>query len=168
MYQRWAVAGTIMAIVVLTLLTGPIGGYTVPNDSPSSLSEPSTATVSVVSAPETVTITQSRYNTGEYYLENPTVVVDVESVTGTPILNYKVTIAELGTAKTAVHAVDELGQGHHRLSLVDASSPGQAQITAINGSDIEQQQYTGRMTLVLRSSTTERVIYDKPVTIQVQ
>ncbi len=167
MHHRWLIAGTVAIILGCTLATGPIGLYTIPTASDAGALGHGNATVTAVSVPETVTLKESRYHTGEYHLQVPPVVVAVETVAGSPILTYTVEIEELGTTKATIHSLGQFGEGTHRLSFADASSSGEAQITAIAQNKINQAQYEGRITVVLRGNGTKRVIADTPVTVKI-
>jgi hypothetical protein len=118
-----------------------------------------TASVSVVSAPEQVTLEPGRQGGDVYYLRVPDTEIEVSQLRGNPLVSYSIDIDGLGYSRSSVSALGTVGEGTARLSLSD---------DALDGNRLEQDEYDGRVRLVLRGNGEEQVLYDQPITIEVR
>ena len=158
--SRVAVYATVAFILGTAVASGPLvsavsvpeGGLTGP--------EPGTgdATVTVVSGPSDAAIERGEFDTGAYYLDPPTLAVDLEAVSGQPVLTYSVSVDGLQTS-SAVYFVTGEDSGRMELTVDEE---------AFDPDEITESEYTGEVRLVLRGSNTEQTIYREPITVQVR
>lgn len=118
-----------------------------------------TATVSVVSAPDSATIEPGRQGGNVYYLRVPDAEINVTELDGNSVLTYRISIDQLGKTRSSVHAVGELGEGRSRLSIDQI---------ALDGSTVQRQQYEATVSIVLRPSGEEQVLYSETIQIEVE
>ena len=159
MHPSRVVAGTVAVILVLTIATGPLGLYDVPESRATDSLGEGNASITVVSAPETIPLEKGRYGNDEYHLRVPDAVITIDNLTGNPILNYNLDIPAMDTSKSSVHFLGQAGEGRYRLSFADS---------AMAASEVDQGSYRARLEIVVRSNGTERVVYDQPATVEVQ
>ncbi len=159
MHPSRVVTGTVAVILILTVATGPLGLYDVPETQATDALGEGNATITVVSTPETIPLEYGRYGNDEYHLRVPAAVVDVENLSGNPILNYNLDIEAMGKSKSSVHFLGELGEGRQHITFADS---------AMAESAVENQSYEAHIELVLRTNGTERVVYEGPATIEVE
>ena len=155
---RTVVALTVGLIVLVTAASGtplfslPEGGFGA--DSPGQ----GTATVTVVSVPDRVTVEAGRQGGNVYYLRVPDAEVDVVDLRGNPILDYSVDIQALGFKRSSVHLLGSAGEGRLSVSLSETTlDPGQ----------FEREAYDARIELVVRGSEGGRTIYAGNATVEV-
>jgi len=118
-----------------------------------------TASVSVVSAPERATLDPGRQGGNVHYLRVPDTEIEVSQVRGNPLVSYSIDINELGYSRSSVTGLGTVGTGAVRLSIAR---------DALDGARLEQEEYDGRLRLVLRGNGQERVLYNQPITVEVQ
>jgi hypothetical protein len=118
-----------------------------------------TASVSVVSTPEQATLEPGRQGGDVYYLRVPDTEIEVSQLRGNPLVSYSIDIDELGYSRSSVTSLGTVGEGGARLSLSE---------DALDGTRLERQEYEGQLRLVLRGNDEEQVLYDQPITIEVQ
>jgi len=151
------VAGAVCVICGVTLLSGPaIGLVDLTQSRTAGLGE-GNATVAAVDAPDTARFDRA-LESESYYLEVPDVRVRLASVTGQPSLSYKLRINEMGYTRSTTFFLTESDVGWVTLSLERDSLPGDR---------VTNSSYRGALSVVLRYNSTERVVYDQPVTVEV-
>jgi hypothetical protein len=156
---RAVVLAAVGAIVLVTAASGtPL--WTVPEKGAGQapLGE-GTASVSVVSAPEQATLEPGRQGGNVYYLRVPDTEVEVSQLRGNPLVSYSIDIDGLGYSRSSVTGLGTVGDGTARLSLSEDT---------LDGNRLEQTEYDGRLRLVLRGDGGEQVLYDEPITVEVQ
>lgn len=154
--QRWSVTVAAGLILALTLATGPVGLLDVSTaDDP--VPGTGSAAVTAVSVPEEVTITAGGPGTDQFYLQVPAAIVEVTSLRGNPILEYRLHIDELGYVRTSVHFLAEDGEGTQRVVLERDSFPPDR---------IDRERYDGRLRMLVRGDE-EAVVVDRNVTVRV-
>ncbi|WP_340100243.1 hypothetical protein [Salinibaculum salinum] len=116
------------------------------------------ASVSVVSMPDTATLDPGRQGGDVYYLRVPDATVDVSQLRGNPILTYSIDIDGLGYSTSSVNALANTGEGQTSLSISDV---------ALEEDRLTQDRYEGELRLVLRGDGEETVVYSEPITIEV-
>jgi hypothetical protein len=158
MHPSRVVAGTVAAILLLTVATGPLGLYDVPETQATDSLGEGNASITVVSVPERIPLEQGRYGNDEYHLRVPSAVVDVDNLTGNPILNYNLDIPAMGKSKSSVHFLGEAGEGRYHASFADSQ---------MAAGEVTQKSYEARVELVIRTNGTSRVIHTQPATIEV-
>jgi hypothetical protein len=156
---RAAVAGVVCVVVLVTGATAtPLWDVPEPNSDRSPLGQ-GTASVSVVSTPEELTIEPGRQGGGTYYLRVPDATVDVTEREGNPLLTYKIDVEGLGVARSSVHGVADLGTGEKRLSIDRLS---------LYEDELDSDSYVAEVSLVLRGNGQERILYSEEISIEVQ
>jgi len=156
---RVAVYATAASIVLLTLATGLPGPIDVPDPS-EDVADPGTgnATVTVVSTPETATLSSGQHGATPYSLDVPAATVEVSDLRGNPVVEYSLGIEKLGYQRSSVHFLGQSGEGIKQLTLTRES---------FEPDRIDQQRYEGRLRIVLRGDD-ETVLVDEPITVEVR
>lgn len=157
---RVVVRATVLIIVAVTLLSGPLVGVVDLTTEPDreGLGR-GTASISVVSVPtEDLRFERARYGTGTYTLRVPPAEIYVESVSGNPVLTYKLRLPEMGYVRTSIHALGPEQSGT-RLSVELARHE-------VDPAKIERDSYRGELLLTLRGARTQ-VIHRQNVTVAV-
>lgn len=155
---RAAVVTTAAVVVLVTaasgtpLLSVPAGGLGA--DSPGE----GTATVTVVSAPDRVTIEPGRQGGGVYYLRIPDARIEVDNLQGNPLLSYSVDIPALGYKRSAVHLLGNAGEGQLAVSIADDT---------LEGEEVDRDTYRAEVELILRGDRGERTLYAGNATVEV-
>jgi len=155
---RGVTYATVAVVVAVTVATGPVGLLAVPEPGTDGALGTGNATVSVVSAPEDVRIEGGEYGTDTLNLRVSEAVLDVDSVSGNPLLTYAIDIDELGYSRSSVHVLGPAQEGRIRVGIDRAT---------FEASEITADRYEGRLRLVLRGNET-RTIYSEPVTVAVR
>jgi hypothetical protein len=155
---RTVVLAAVSLILLVTAATGtPL--WTVPemgaNQAPLGQG---TASVSVVSMPDTATLDPGRQGGDVYYLRVPDATVEISQLRGNPILTYSIDIDGLGYSTSSVNALATTGEGQASLSISDV---------ALEGDRLTQDRYEGELRLVLRGDGDEQVVYSEPITVEV-
>ncbi|WP_136717883.1 hypothetical protein [Halorientalis salina] len=152
------VAGAI--IVLGTLVAAPGLGVVDIERSQQSTPDVGTGNVTVANAslPSTARFQQGSYGSGTYYLEVPETEVEFESVTGRPVLNYKLNVPALSYSRQSVYFV-ESGTERRTLTVERDTFPPET---------FSQTEYTGELVLTLRANGTERVLANRTVTVEVR
>lgn len=116
------------------------------------------ATVEVLTAPETATLEPGRQGGGVYYLRVPDAKVEVTNLRGNPVLTYTIDIDELGYSRSSVTGLASVGEGTVSFTI---------QQDSMYGREFDKQRYEGELRLVLRGDGTEQVVYEKPIVVEV-
>jgi hypothetical protein len=154
---------TVLAALGVTLLVTAASGtplWTVPaQGSEQAPLGSGSASVSVVSAPGNATLDSGRQGGDVYYLNVPNSEVQISQLRGNPLLTYSIAIDELGYSRSSVTGLAPVDEGRASLSLSqDTLSAGR----------LEQDQYDATLRIVLRGDGEEQVLYDQPVTVEVE
>jgi len=156
---RAAVLATVAVIALTTLVSGPLVGavdLTTERYDATGLGQ-GNATVSAVEAPETARL-DSGVGAAEFYLKVPDATVTFESITGKPTVSYKISIDELGYSRGTTHFFAESDVGLATLSIAQDS---------FARSEITAESYDGQLSITLRGNGTKQVLYDEPITVEV-
>ena len=156
---RTVVVGAVGVILLVTAASGtPL--WTVPAQGSGQAPLGSgSASVSLVSAPETATLDPGRQGGDLYYLNVPDATVEIAQLRGNPTLTYSLAIDRLGYSRSSVTGLATVGEGEASLSL--------AQDTLREGR-LTRDQYEGRLRLVLRGDGGEQVLSNRTVTVEVE
>jgi len=158
---EYVVAGAVAVIVLATLVSGPLVGavdFTGESDGSFSPGE-GNATVSVLETPARAEIRKSSYGAGTYRLDVPDSVVDLQSVSGTPVLVYKLRIPEIGHTRGTTHFLDSSQSGRTNVTIERGS---------IDPDEIDESRYDGELVLLLRATGGERTLFRGNVTVEVE
>ena len=158
-YGRATVLAAIGVILLVTAASGtPL--WTVPAQGSGQAPLGSgSASVSVVSAPENATLDPGRQGGDVYYLNVPDSEVQISQLRGNPLLTYTIDIDGLGYSRSSVTGLAPVGEGAASLSLSQDT---------LNAGRLEQDQYDATLRIVLRGDGEEQVLYDQPVTVEVE
>lgn len=152
-----AVAVTV--IVGVTLVSGPAVGVvdlTQPRLDAAGLGQ-GNATVGSVEAPATARFDRG-FQTESYSLEVPDARLRVETVTGHPVVSYRLAIPALGYSRTTTYVLGPADTGWVTLSFARDTLPADA-VTA--------SSYAGTLSIVLRHGDAERLLSERAVTVAV-
>ncbi|MFC7166939.1 hypothetical protein [Halospeciosus flavus] len=159
--SRGAVIVTVSVIVLVTLASGPVISSInlTTNQSDTASFDDGNITVTDVTIPnDSYTFHQGNYGSAAYYLETPDTTLTLKSVTGSPRLVYKLRIP----AKSYVVA---------KTTFIRNNATGQFSLTGpsdtFKPSTINQSEYRGKVTILVRSGMESRVLATKNVTIEV-
>lgn len=159
--QRLLPLLSVIFIVGVLVLSGPlvIGGNTgIPIGSSNNVGDGS-ANVSLAESPsKTVWIKESDFGSNQFIIDAPDATVQVSAVSGSPLLNYKIQITELGYAKTSIRFLEPSTEGRLRLTIPPES---------IDSQRVKRDRYKGELFIILRASG-EEIIYHENVTVHVE
>lgn len=117
------------------------------------------ANVTLINTPySTVLLEKGRFGSEEYTLRVPDATVNVDSVSGDPLLTYKIQMTELGYAKSSIHFLNPSSEGQLTLSIPP---------TSIDSERIQNDTYTAELSIVLRASG-KQTLYQENVTVHVE
>jgi hypothetical protein len=151
--------GVVTVLLVVALASGPlVGAVDLTHELPSNYGE-GALTVGAVSAPETATIDRGSYGEQSYQLEVPDATIEVESISGRPIVAYSLTIRDLGYTRTTTHFLSERSTGNRTLSM---------ESDTFDPSKIDRSQYAGELEIVVRGTDGEQTVYRGNVTVSVE
>lgn len=153
-------------ILVVTLLSGPFGVVDLTTGGPACSEDvfPGTgnASVEVVDAPETATLTKSRFGAEVYRLELPDASLNVSDVTGRPTVSYRLRLPALRTAVGATKILSGCTTGGITVAM---------DRTTFEPDRIDADSYEGRLFVVYRGSENgtkvEQELLDRNVTVEV-
>lgn len=155
-----AVYVTVALIAGIALVSGPLVGAVDFTHEREKTFAPGTgsADVTVLSTPERVRLDRGSFGSGAYYLQVPAAEVRVRTVTGQPMLAYKVRIPDLGYTRSTVHFLDGDTEGRMTVSLeTDSLAP----------EEIDRESYSGEIVVLVRADDGDEVLYRGPVTVEV-
>lgn len=161
--RQMTVATSVAVIVLVTLASGPLVGavdFTTEVDrGPSGDTGEGSADVTVLSLPDSATISEGRYGSQKSYLRVPDATVDLQNVTGEPLVQYELDIPEMGysTATTAFLSPGMSGQQTLEITRV-AFEPG----------EITRSQYNATLSIALRANGNKTVIQSRAIVIEVE
>jgi hypothetical protein len=157
--SRALAAVSVSVILGVTLLSGPLVGVidlTQPRVDTVGLGQGS-ATVDDVEAPSTARLERG-FQSDSYYLEVPDARIHVASITGRPTVSYKLALPAMNYSRGTTHFLSADDTGWVAVSI-EQDTFRDDQVTA--------SSYAGNLSLVLRYNDTERVLYDRPVAVEV-
>lgn len=156
------VAVTVAIILLTTLLSGPAISavdLTASGSFDGSDLGDGRVTVGEVTVPESAAIERGEFGSGAYYLRVPSATVDLEEVRGRPILSYQVSVDGLGFTRSSVHVLSPSDEGIYELTIDEAT---------FGESEIENESYTGELSITARYDDTEEDVASRNVTIEVE
>jgi len=157
--SRGLSAVAVTVILGVTLVSGPAVGLvdlTQPRFDPGNIGQ-GNATVSEVRTPATVQLKQG-LETESYYLETPDATIRVTAIQGRPTVAYKLAIPSMGYSRGTTHFLGPDDTGWVSLSLARDTLPGDR---------VSASSYEGTLSVTLRYNGTERVLSERPVTVEV-
>lgn len=147
-------------VTLAALATGPqLGLLSIPPGDFGGQADPGTgsAVLTVVSAPDTATLSADQY--GEvHYLRVPETSVSASGVTGAPLLTMSVSIGALGFQRSSVYEVADRGPTTRNYAV---------ERVAIESDRIEREVYQGTLRIALQDDRGRTVLYEEPIPVQV-
>lgn len=161
---RAVASATVLCILVVTILSGPLVGAVDLTPEAQSTPEPPIGSgaldVSVQSVPtEGVTLEKGQYGSQSFYLHVPDAQVQVESVSGQPMIVYKIRIPELGYSSGTTAFLSESNVGNHTLHI---------QRKALAPDRVKQESYDAELIILVRAGGEEAELVRQPVTVEVK
>lgn len=153
--------GSVVFVVVATaFVSGPLVGVELASDDRWANFSPGEgeATVGNATLPDSATIERGDFGSNTYYLRVPSATVEVLSVTGQPMLNYRVQIDGLGYQRGSVHFLSERNVGTYELGMDSEDFEAES---------ITESEYEGTLTVTLRYGDTEETLAERTVPIEV-
>jgi len=157
--SRVFVYGAVALVVGVTVLSGPAIGLvdlTSPRFDTAGLGQGS-ATVDRVDAPDSATIDRG-FQSKSYRLEVPEARARVTGVEGKPVLVYRIHVPGLGFTRASNYFLDGDSEGWTTLSL--DGSP-------IEPEAVSTDRYTATLSVVLRTTDGESVVYNESIPVEV-
>lgn len=146
-------------VAILAVASGPLVGSVDVTQQRPPVGVGETA-VAVESVPTTeLTLERGRFGSGRYHLDAPPAIVDVDSVTGTPVIRYTIDIPDLWI--TATSRYELAGRAGTRLEL-------RPEPIGISPQRIERDRYEGIVAIWVREGDRERHVALQRVTIEVR
>lgn len=158
--ERLTVTVVVVAVIAVSLLSGPLAAGIDLSQAPDQRPTAGTgsATVEVVSVPETVRLEKGSFNAdAPYTLLVPDATVELSNISGGPLLVYKLRMPALGYTRGTTHFLDASMDGRQSVTL-DRTTVDK---------DLTRDQYRGEFLLILRGDGTERTLYRGNTTVEV-
>lgn len=156
------IVATVGVILGVTVLSGPLVGavdFTEPEPELSAPPGTGTASVSAVTiSAEDSTLAPGEFGAGSYYLTVPHARATVDSVTGAPILAYRISIPELGHASESVYILSPEDAGEMTLAI---------ESMAVSPDRIDATEYEAEITVELRDDTGTESLASRYITVTV-
>ncbi|WP_276247911.1 hypothetical protein [Haladaptatus sp. YSMS36] len=163
--ERVVASATVLVLLVVTVLSGPLVGAIdltpAPKEStPEAPIGSGAVDVTVHSIPtDGVALVRGQYGAESFYLRVPDAQIQVGSVTGQPMVVYKVRIPELGYTHGTTLFLSPEDTGNKSIALQQkALAPGR--VTA--------DEYDAELIVLVRAGGEERELARQPVTVEVR
>lgn len=156
---RASVAVVTVAVITISVISGPlVGGLDLTPESWTGSNPGSgNVSVSVKSTPESATLRRIS-GRDTYRLEVPSATVNVGSVSGRPLIVYKLRLREIGYTRSTILFLNSSRVGQQNIKI----EPGTTRI-----SPPVEDTYTGELLILIRSDAGERELYEGNVTVEV-
>jgi len=112
-------------------------------------------TVESVSFPETATIEAASYGAANHYVTVPAATVQINSLTGAPLLVYRLRIEALGVQLGTVHFLERV-EGETYRATMEPATIDREQLDA---------EYTGELSVVVIDASGRRTVANQTVTV---
>ena len=158
--DRVAVWWVVLVVLGVTALTGPVGVLQVPAADPfvsEGLGEGSAA-VEAVSLDGPVRLQRGDFEDSGYFVRAPTAAVEVASVTGKPMLVYRLDVGGIYVSRRQTLALAPDRTGRHTIDI--DTSP-------IEPSQVQAGSYEGTLAVDVRGSDGRRTVARRNVTVEV-
>ncbi len=154
-----AVYGVAVLIVATALASGPlVGGVDLTQSQATTGLGEGSATVANATLPDDVTFEGGRFGTETYRLTVPSATVDLASVTGRPVLAYRVVVPALDHARVSSTILSPDSEGRFAVEFEGGT---------VDRERIDRERYDGRLELLVRSGADSRTVATKRVAIEV-
>lgn len=146
-------------ILIVIVGLGPLTPWSTPGMSTTSNYEGGTASVSLEDNPPPLVLRPEKFGSNDYILVTNSFSLRVDSVSGNPRVNYKISIPELGYSGITIHNIDEESVG----DTIEISGPE----AEFDSSRIMNSTYNGRVELILRGENHPKTILNRSIKIDV-
>ncbi|WP_225333984.1 hypothetical protein [Halomicrobium urmianum] len=154
-----AVYGVAALIVATALASGPlVGGVDFTQSQATTGLGEGSATVANATLPADVAFEGGRFGTEGYRLSVPPADVEFASITGRPVLAYRVVVPALDYARVSSSILSPDNEGRFAAQFEGGT---------VDRERIDCDRYDGRLELLLRSGTDERTVATRRVVIEV-
>lgn len=156
---RGLVLGVVGVIVVTTVVSGPlVPGISLTEPAEATAYGEGNATISDVTFPERATFERASFGAQNYHLTVPPTTLQFSSLSGSPILSYRLEIESLNYTRTTTHFLGPSTGDAYRLTM-------QSDTFAVDR--ITASSYEGRLSVVKRDSSGDAVVAEGTVTVEV-
>ena len=159
---RMAVWATVILIVSITLISGPLvkGVDFTRNTTATPDFAPGTGSIEITvdSLPANARFDKGEFGAGAYYLRVPAAQVTVSDINQQPMLVYKIRIPEMGFSRGTTHFMEREMTGQRRLELKEAT---------VAPDKITKDTYHGELLILVRADGGERVMARQNITVNV-
>jgi hypothetical protein len=156
--ERSAVAGVGIVILLTAVVFGPlVAGISLSEPPKSQVSEKQgDITIESVTFPAEATIESASYGAANHHVNIPAASVQIQSLSGAPILAYELTIASIGVKLSTAHFLDEGNSSRYELTMEPAT---------LNRESLDEE-YTGEAAVVAIDSSGRRTVAKQTVTVR--
>lgn len=165
--RRWTRNSILPLLVILfisstVVMVGPVSpfGAQLPDEEVDSHPiATGSANVSIQHSPaHNLTLSPASHQDGFFILRFSKTVVEIENISGRPLLTYKVQLTELGYSRSTIATLEAGREGRLVLEIEPVT---------ISESRVQRERYRAEVFIVLRASG-EYVLYKKNVTVHVE
>lgn len=155
---RGAIAGVCVVVMLTAVAFGPlVAGISLSKDTESQVGEEQgSIAVNSIAFPATATIEPAAYGAANHQVTMPPATVRIQTLSGTPILVYKISIAPLGVQFSTAHFLDEQTPLPYELTLEPAT---------LTGGSVGEE-YTGEAAVVAIDSSGRQTVANQTVTVR--
>lgn len=161
--RRGAVYGAITIITLVTLLSGPlVGAVDLTSEPDTGITDDlgnGSADVSVLSFPETASISEGRFGSEQLYLRVPDATYRLSNVSGQPSIEYTLLLEENYYSTSTTSFVTAAEEGRRTASLDRVT---------FQRSELQRDRYNATLSLVLRANGNETVIREERFVVEVE
>ena len=156
--ERSTIAGVGIVILLTAVAFGPlVAGISLSEPPKSQLGEEQgDVRIESVTFPAEATIEPASYGAANYQATIPAAVVQIQTLSGTPILAYELTIAPLGVKLSTAHFLDEGTPSPYELTMEPAT---------LNNEPLDEE-YTGEAAVIAIDSSGRRIVANQTVTVR--
>lgn len=163
---------TVGVLLVATLATGPLVGYSLTASDPF---DPGSGSVdaTVTDAPTSATIARASHGGGVHYLRADPVRIDVAAVAGQPTVAYEIEVPALGHSSASLAFLDAEDPGVVRLSFRPSTLESDRLDRAAADGDAGENRdgrrvYEGVLRVLVVDDGGERTIHETVVLVEVE
>jgi hypothetical protein len=154
--ERVVVAATVVMIVGVAVVSGPLFGFSLPG-SESAQAGTGSVDATVEEPPERGVLEPKEYGGEGYGLRGEPVLVSLEAVSGRPYLSYSLSVPGLNHSTTSLTVFQEPGQ--YRLEMRPSTLPSDR---------VDADSYEGTVSVHVIDGDGRRLLLETEVTVEVQ
>ena len=158
-YNRFLPVFTIVIILLLSLLFGPlVGAVDLSPSKPISVPGHGSVDVDVVSVPVEGRLDPAGYSENKYVLSLGAATVEISNLSGNPMVIYKLRVREVGYVASTTHFFGGEPEGQQTLTLEGA---------VLKRTSLPRETYRGELLVIKRVHERDTVLYRGNVTLRV-